>query len=148
MKPWLIDTNVISEWQKPRPQKSVLDFLLSAPKSRLFTSVICIAEIRKGIETAKSHDLQKRLLDWLDQDLRPFFSDRILPLSEDVVLQAIKLADKVGQTRSSVNMADCWIAATALVNDVEVVSRNSKDLEMFGVATFNPWTGERFNGAQ
>lgn len=147
MKSWLIDTNVISEWQKPRPQKSVLDFLIGASKHQIYTSVICIAEIRKGIELARSPDLQQRLKLWLDQDLRSFFSDRILPLSEDVALQAIKLADKAGQTRSSVNMADCWIAATALAFDLEVVSRNSKDLEIFEASTFNPWTGERFNGA-
>jgi len=147
LRPWLIDTNVISEWQRPRPQKTVLDFLLGAPKHKIFTSVICVAEIRKGIEFARSTDLRQRLELWLDQDLRPFFSDRILPLSEDVALQAIKLADKVGQTRVSVNMADCWIAATARVFQMEVISRNSKDLEMFEVPTFNPWTGERFNGA-
>jgi toxin FitB len=147
LKSYLVDTNVISEWQKPRPQKSVLDFLLGAPKSKIFTSVICIAEIRKGIEAAPTPDLRRRLDLWLNNDLRPFFTKRILPASEDVVFQAIKLADQVGQSRASFNMADCWIAATAKQFDLEVVTRNSKDIEIFGVAVFNPWTGERFNSA-
>jgi toxin FitB len=147
LKSYLVDTNVISEWQKPQPQKSVLDFLLGAPKSKIFTSVICIAEIRKGIEAAPTPDLRRRLDLWLNNDLRPFFTKRILPASEDVVLQAIKLADQVGQSRTSFNMADCWIAATAKQFDLEVVTRNSKDIEIFGVAVFNPWSGERFNGA-
>ncbi len=147
MKSWLVDTNVISEWQKPRPQKTVLDFLLGAPKNRIFTSVICIAEIRKGIESATTSDLKNRLILWLNEDLRPFFAERVLPASEDVVLEAIKLADTVSQKRLPVNMADCWIAATAKVFELQIVTRNSKDIEPFGVSTFNPWTGERFNGA-
>jgi toxin FitB len=144
---WLVDTNVISEWQKPRPKKSVLDFLLGAPKNKIFTSVICIAEIRKGIETATTPDLEKRLLGWLEHDLRPFFGERILPATEDVVLEAIKLTDIVSKNRLSVNMADCWIAATAKVFKLQIVTRNSKDLEAYGIPTLNPWTGERFNGA-
>jgi toxin FitB len=147
LKSYLVDTNVISEWQKPRPQKSVLDFLLGAPKNKIFTSVICIAEIRKGIEAAPTPDLRRRLDLWLNNDLRPFFTKRILPASEDVVFQAIKLADQVGQSRASFNMADCLIAATAKQFDLEVVTRNSKDIEIFGVAVFNPWNGERYNSA-
>ena len=146
MKSWLVDTNVISEWQKPRPQKSVLDFLLGAPKSKIYTSVICIAEIRKGIELTSMPNLKQRLTVWLDSDLRPFFAERILPATEDVVLEAIKLADIADRMRSAVNMADCWIAATAKVFELEVVTRNSKDLKVFDVAVFNPWTGEHFNG--
>jgi toxin FitB len=124
-----------------------LDFLLGAPKAKIYTSVICFAEIKKGIEAASTPDLKRRMEIWLNAELRSFFAERIVPASEDVVLQAIKLADHVGQNRASVNMADCWIAATAKVFDLEVVTRNSRDIEMFGVAVFNPWTSERFNGA-
>jgi toxin FitB len=124
-----------------------LDFLLGASKNRIFTSVICIAEIRKGIESASTADLKKRLIWWLNDDLRPFFGERILPATEDVVLEAIKLADMMSGKRLPANMADCWIAATAKVFQMQVVTRNSKDLEPFGIATFNPWTGELYSGA-
>jgi toxin FitB len=90
LKSYLVDTDVISEWQKPQPQKSVLDFLLGAPKNKIFTSVNCIAEITKGIVAATTPDLRRRLDLWLNNNLRPFFTKRILPASEDVVFASHK----------------------------------------------------------
>ena len=147
MTGWLLDTNVISEWRKPKPDRNVVDFLAQQPRSKLFTSAVCFAEIRKGIEMAKDLKAKKLLTVWLEETLRSYFGEKILALSEDVVLAAITLVDEIGLRRKDASLVDVWIAATATHHDLTVVTRNTKDLVKTGVSVFNPWTGERHNGA-
>lgn len=147
MTGWLLDTNVISEWRKPKPDRNVVDFLAQQPRSKLFTSTVCFAEIRKGIEMAKDAKAKKFLAVWLEETLRPYFGEKILALSEDVVLAAITIVDEIGLRRKNASLVDVWIAATATHHDLTVVTRNTKDLVKTGVSVFNPWTGERHNGA-
>jgi toxin FitB len=147
MTGWLLDTNVISEWRKPKPDRHVVDFLAQQPRSKLFTSSVCFAEIRKGIEMAKDTKAKKLLAVWLEKTPRPYFGEKILALSEDVVLAAITLVDEIGLKRQNASLVDVWIAATAKHHDLTVVTRNTKDLVKTGVPVLNPWTGERFNSA-
>lgn len=146
MTGWLLDTNVISEWRKPRPEPRVIDFLSQQDRTALLTSVICIAEIRKGLEDASDRIVAHSILRWLDEILRPFFGDRLLQLSEDLTLEALRFADDCERRRQRISVADVWIAATACVHGLTVVTRNTKDLVRTGVPVLNPWTGERFNG--
>jgi toxin FitB len=147
MMGWLLDTNVISEWRKPKPDRHVVDFLAQQPRSKLFTSTVCFAEIRKGIEMAVNSEIRQSLTGWLEKTLRPYFGEKILDLSEDVVLTAITLVDEIDARRKNASLVDVWIAATAKHHGLTVVTRNAKDLIKTGVPIFNPWTGERFNGA-
>ncbi len=147
MTGWLLDTNVISEWRKPKPDRHVVDFLTQQPRSKLFTSTVCFAEIRKGIEMAINSEVRQSLMDWLERTLRPYFGEKILDLSEDIILTAITLVDEIDAKRKNVSLVDVWIAATAKYHGLTVVTRNTKDLVKTGVPIFNPWTGERFNGA-
>jgi predicted nucleic acid-binding protein len=147
MTGWLLDTNVISEWRKPKPERRVVDFLIQQPRASIFTSVVCFAEIRKGIELAGETALRHKLVDWLDGSLRPYFGEKTLDVTEDVVLSAIKLVDEIAKKRKSLSLVDVWIAATARVHHLTIVTRNTNDLIKTGIPVFNPWTIERFNGA-
>lgn len=147
MRDYLIDTNVISEWAKPRPSARVADFVLGSRQQQLFACSICFAEIRKGAQSAKTADARDRLLKWLDNDLRVFFDGRVLEITEDVVLAALHLTEPLARKRQSVHFADSLIAAIAHVHKLTVVTRNSKDFMALNVSILNPWTGERFNGA-
>lgn len=143
----LIDTNVISEWSKPRPAPRVADFVLKSRQQQLFVSSVCIAEIRHGADTASSAEARNRLINWLENELRPFFRNRVLEVSEDVVLTTLKLTAQSARRRQTLHFADSLIAATAHVHRLVVVTRNVKDFLNLSIPVLNPWTGERFNGA-
>jgi predicted nucleic acid-binding protein len=147
VKGFLVDTNVISEWGKPRPSAKVADFVLNSQSQQLFTCTVCFAEIRHGADSAASFELRDRLLKWLDDDLRPFFLNRVLEITEDVVLAALNLMVTSSRKRQPVHLADSLIAATAYAHRLVVATRNDKDFVPLQVAVFNPWTGNRFNGA-
>ena len=139
MTGWLLDTDIISEINKKRPERRVVRFITAQPLEELYLSTITLAEIRYGIE--KAEDLVRRadLTAWLDQRLRPMFEDRILPVSEDVILRwkiMVKEGQKVGHTFSQ---PDLFIAATAAHHQLTVVTGNSRRFERTGVSIFNPW---------
>ncbi len=139
MKGWLLDTNILSELRRPKPNAQVLGFIAGQNNESLFISVIAFAEIRFGIESIA--ELQKRheLTIWLNSQLRPFFGDRVLALDEDIMLKwriVLESGRKIGHTYSQ---PDLMIAATALHYDLTLVSRNTKDFEKTDVRLLNPW---------
>jgi toxin FitB len=81
---WLLDTNILSEGRKPRPEPRVTAFYNREPLSH---SVVNIAEIRFGIELQQYPARRAELNDWLTLTLRPTFVGRILPVTEDVLVK-------------------------------------------------------------
>jgi predicted nucleic acid-binding protein len=144
---WLLDTNVISEWRKPRQNPNVAAFISEQPSISLYTSIVCLAEIRKGAEDAISAAESKIISRWLQQTLRPYFGERALGVDEEIVYRALRIVDAGNRKRQSLSIADAWIAATAQAHGLIIVSRNTKDFVRTAVPVLNPWTGERFNGA-
>ncbi len=139
MTGFLLDTNVPSETMKPRPEPSVVRWLYETDDELLFLSVISIAEIFKGIGKLPQGQKRNRLESWIESVLRPFFGDRILPVTEPI---AERLGLWTGAASSSgiqVEIADGIIAATALEYGLTVATRNIKDFVGFGVPIFNPW---------
>lgn len=99
-----------------------------------------MAEIRFGIEQVSDTAFRQELIQWLDETLRPWFSDRILAVDEDVILtwrQMVEKGRKQGHTHSQ---PDLFIAATAELHDLCVATRNIIDFQKSGVAVFNPST--------
>jgi predicted nucleic acid-binding protein len=129
---WLLDTNVISELRKPNCDARVKAWADGQEPSTLFLSRVTIAEIRYGIERLPAvHRSQKRLEAWLADELRPWFADRVLDVDEEVQGEAI---------RHTFLQPDLLIAATAILHDLCVVTRNIDDFVPTGVALLNPWT--------
>lgn len=138
MRGFLIDTNVISELRKPRCNRNV-ERLVLVSEPLCFTSAICFAEIRFGIESATDASLQRRLETWLEQELRPWFSARLLPVTENVVLRWRHMRESLRRRRSTPSEPDTLIAATAADADLVVVSRDWRPFVAAGVPTLNPW---------
>jgi toxin FitB len=84
---WLLDTNVLSEGRKPKPDARVTAFYNAQPLNTLYVSVVNIAEIRFGIELQQDLERRAQLNDWLRLKLRPAFAGRILPVTEDILLK-------------------------------------------------------------
>ena len=132
---FLLDTNVLSELHRARPNAGVLRWLAATSPSARYVSVLCVGEIRRGIEAKRPRDSVRaaELELWLDALLSEFES-RIV----NVDLAAVqKWADI--DPRGRVPAVDGLIAATAVVRSWTVVTRNVRHFEPTGVATFNPF---------
>lgn len=139
MRGFLLDTNIPSELTRPSPQRSVADWLDNADDERLFLSVISLGEILKGITILPTSKRRTQLEEWLEGTLRPWFGDRILPVNETVAERWGVLSGQCKVKGRPLKVADGLIAATALTNDLALVTRNVSDFEGLGVTIVNPW---------
>jgi len=136
---WLLDTNVLSELRRPRPDRKVIAFVEAKPLELLFVSVVSLAEIRFGIERIASLDRRADLNDWLAHRIRPMFGQRALPLSEDVMLRWRQLVEEDRKTGHTFSQPDLMIAATALHHGLTIASRDTKDYARARAPFINPW---------
>lgn len=83
---WLLDTNIISKLRRPRPEKKVIAFVAAQPLDDLFISEVTLAELRFGIELTVEPGQRAALNDWLTMIVRPMFENRVLPVTEDILL--------------------------------------------------------------
>jgi toxin FitB len=135
----LLDTNVLSEVQRPAPDPKVLGWLDAVDEDRAFISVASIAELRRGITLMDDGRRRDPLAAWLANDLPARFAERILPIDHAV---AEHWGDLMAQSRRSgvaLSVMDGFFAATALAKDLTLVTRNVKDFASFGVPLLNPW---------
>ncbi len=139
MTGWLLDTNVLSELRRPKPERRVVSFVAAQPLEQLYVSAVTFAEIRFGIENVRDATRRAELKDWLTLRVRPMFEQRVLAVTEDVMLKWRLLVEggrKVGHTFSQ---PDLIIAATALHHGLTIVSRDSSDYARVRVPLLNPW---------
>ncbi len=133
---YLVDTNVLSELRRKRPDPNVADWFAKRSATSLFLSVLTLGEIRKGIE--KHADPEKGLLlaDWLEQELPAYFRGRILPIDATVADQWGRLQVTAGRP---LPVIDSLLAATALRHGLRMVTRNVSDFAGLSVEVINPW---------
>ncbi len=135
---YLLDTNVISELRrgKNKADKNVIDWASNVAPGTLFLSAITIFEVEIGILSKERKDkLQGQMLKtWFRTQVLPEFSNRIISVDTKIALQCAKL--HVPDPSSG---RDAFIAATALVHGMTIITRNSKDFTHTGVKVFNPW---------
>lgn len=131
---YLLDTNVVSESRRPRPDPAVLEWLRRTPSRRMYVSALAIGELRRGVELLRRRDPARAEAPaaWVDE-LVSLFGDRVLPVTTAV-------ADRWGVIDSPdrLPVVDGLMAATALVHHLIVVTRNVKDFERAGVAVLDP----------
>ncbi len=135
----LLDTNVLSEVTKPRPDVSVLEWLHRLDEDRAFISVVSIAEIRRGVALMGSGRKRDALADWLAQDLPQRFERRVLPVDESVALSWGDLMGKTKRSGRSLSSMDGLMAATAIAHGLTLATRNTRDFDGLRLELFNPW---------
>ena len=137
---YLLDTNVVSETIRPKPNQRVLKWLDSVSAHGLHLSVLSLGEIRRGIETLKVGSAKReRLRVWLEQDLPAWFETRLLPVDAAVADRWGRLqADARGRSHSLAAI-DGILAATALVHGLRVATRNTKHFDVPGLDVISPW---------
>jgi predicted nucleic acid-binding protein len=135
---FIIDTNVVSELRKrSRTDPNVLRWADKTDPAMFYISCITLLEIKYGALLIQRRDPKQGELmrTWLTRDILEGFAGRILPIDGEVALASASL--HIPDRRPD---RDAYIAATALVHDLTVVTRNTRDFEPTGVKLLNPWT--------
>ncbi len=140
MTSWLLDTNVLSELRRPKPERKVVAFIAAQALDRLYVSAVTLAEIRFGIELLPEVGLRTDLAEWLSHKVRPMFEQRVLPVSEDVIFKWRVLVEEGRKAGHTYSQPDLFIAATALHHGLTVVTRDTADYAKAHVPLLNPWT--------
>lgn len=139
MSGWLLDTNIISELRKPRPERKVLSFVAVQNLDLLYVSAVTFAEIRFGIEQISDPLKRAELNEWLSHTVRPMFTQRTLPITEEIMLTWRLLVEEGRKSGHTFSQPDLIIAATALHHGLTVVTRDTDDFERARCSLFNPW---------
>jgi toxin FitB len=136
---WLLDTNILSELRRPKPERKVLAFVAAQPLERLYVSTVTCAEIRFGIELVTDANRRAELNDWLTHKVRPMFEQRVLAITEDIMFKWRLLIEDGRKAGHTFSQPDLMIAATALHHGLTVVSRDVSDYQKAHSPVFNPW---------
>ena len=135
---FLLDTNVISEPKRARPDEGVIAWLSDQLLSDLHISVITVGELRRGIVRLQPGRRRDDLDFWLE-DMILRYGERILPIDLDVTERWASLAEINRAAGRGSEMTDELIAATAHVHGLTVVTRNVRDFRPFGVTLLDPF---------
>jgi predicted nucleic acid-binding protein len=136
---WLLDTNILSELRRPRPERKVLAFVASQPLELLYVSTVTLAEIRFGIELVPDPGRRSELTDWLTNKVRPMFEGRALAVSEDIMFKWRLMVEAGRKSGHTFSQPDLIIAATGQHHGLTVVSRDISEYAKARVPVFNPW---------
>jgi toxin FitB len=136
---YLLDTNVISELREPRarrPDPNVLRWFRGVSPASLYLPVVTITELELGILQLERLDRARSavLRTWLNDHVLAVFAGRILPIDIEVAQRAAAL-----HSPTRIAELDAFIAATAFVHQMTVVTRNVSHFAPTGVPTLNPW---------
>ena len=131
---YLIDTNVVSELRKPRPNARIVQWLENIDDKDLFLSSVTVGEIQAGIEITREQDPSKAvaLETWAEQVATSY---NVLPMDGRCFRRWAKLMHR----QSDTVYEDAMIAATAIEHDLAVVTRNTKDFTRFKVRVLDPF---------
>lgn len=139
MSGWLLDTNILSELRRPRPDARVVAFVAQQPLAQLFVSAVTFAELRYGIELVDDPARRAALQGWLTHQVRPMFEQRVLAVSEDVMFKWRLLVEDGRKAGHTFSQPDLIIAATGLQHGLTVVTRDTGDFARARIPLFNPW---------
>lgn len=139
MSGFLIDTNVISEFAKPEPNRHVKLWFQTADPNSLFVSVITFGEIRLGIENMPIGRRRTDLERWVNEGLPEWFESNLLSVTKPIADRWAQITVQAKTRGSALATTDGLIAATALERGLTLVTRNVKDFEGLGNSIFNPW---------
>lgn len=135
----LLDTNVLSELMRAKPAPEVVAWIDSQPTSQLYISAITVAEILYGIARMADGKRKQSLLALATLMFDEDFAGRILSFDADAAIHYAGLAAESEAKGTVVDMADCQIAAIAVLHDAQVATRNVRHFDYLGVAIVNPW---------
>ncbi|MFM7344970.1 MAG: type II toxin-antitoxin system VapC family toxin [Tagaea sp.] len=142
MNGWLLDTNVLSELSKLRPDPRVVAWLTSRHEADIYVSAFTFAEIAKGIaKRAVTDPIAARRIERSAQSTRARFAGRVLPIDDDVLRHWAEIMGVAEAHGRPVDGLDQFFAATALAHGLVLATRNTRDFppDIVGVTVVDPW---------
>ncbi len=139
MRGWLLDTNVLSELRKPKPDARVAEFVAAQPGELLFTTEVTFGEIRFGIEQLEDLGRRADLHLWLDRTVRPLFAGRVLAINEDAVVRWKTMVIEGQKRGHTFGQPDLFIAAIAALEGLVMATRDVDEFIEASVPVFDPW---------
>lgn len=136
---YLLDTCVLSEFTRRRPEEKVIHWIDQIDEEKLFISVITIGEIQHGIERLPESQRKTELLSWLNVGFVKRFEQRILPLDLPTMFLWGALTARMEHTGQPMGVMDSLLIATALRNNLIIATRNVNDFLPCGIQVTNPW---------
>ena len=136
---YLLDTCVISEVIKRKPSSKVIKWIKQEEESNFFISVLTIGELHKGIEKLDKSKRKEELHNWVENDLKERFCNRIINIDMQVVMVWGKIQGMTERAGKPMPAIDSLIAATGVTHHLTVVTRNTSDMKESGAALLNPW---------
>jgi toxin FitB len=136
---WLLDTNILSELRRTKPDRNVLLFVRALPLDQVYVSVVTLAELRYGVELVTDAARRADLNDWLTNVIRPMFVQRVIPISEDIMVKWRILVEEGRKSGHTFSQPDLIIAASAAHHGMTVVTRDRSQFDKARVPVINPW---------
>ncbi|GEM90591.1 type II toxin-antitoxin system VapC family toxin [Oceanithermus desulfurans] len=137
---YLLDTPVISELVRPQPEARVAGWVRRAEPTSLYLSVITFGELAKGIERLAIGGKRRRLLAWVENDLKGWFAGRVLAVDLEVAERWGLLLARAELDGAPLPAVDALLAASALTHNLVLVTRNTRHFRVPGLEVFDPWT--------
>lgn len=139
----ILDTNVVSEFMRERPEPEVVAWVNAHPTRDLFVTAVTEAEVRTGIAYLPAGRRRRYLVHAADRAFEELFEDRVLPFERKAARAYAGIAAERRTAGRPISQADCQIAAIALSLGASVATRNTRDFDGTGIAVVDPWgTGE------
>lgn len=136
----LLDTNVLSELMKARPDPAVVGWLDRHPLASVWISSISVMELHFGLELLDAGRRKSELRAALDRLTSATFGERVAPFDATAAVAAGRLAAARRRGGSTVDHRDTQIAGIALAHGAILVTRNPRDFADLGIDVANPWT--------
>lgn len=138
---FLLDTNLVSELLRPRPDPGVLAWVATQPPSSLYLSAVSLAELWQGVEAMPEGRRRNQLALALHALLEEVFAERVLPFEAAAALTLAQIVNERRRAGRPIAWADAQIAAIARERGLALVTRNVRDFEGCGLGLVNPWLG-------
>ena len=136
---YLLDTCVISELIKTKPNSNVVNWIKKNNEQDYFLSSLTLGEIHKGIEKLSDKSRKNKLHQWVEHDLMERFKNRIIPIDFNIAKIWGQIQGRAELDGKPMPAIDSLIAATGLFYDLIVVTRNIFDMQQSQVVLLNPW---------
>lgn len=136
---YLLDTCVLSELIKKKPNSNVVSWMVETEESKLFLSVLTFGEIHKRIEKLPESKKREKLHNWVNFELRERFENRIINIDLQVATTWGKIQAFSESAGKAMPTLDSQIAATGITHSLTVVTRNTSDMKISGATLYNPW---------
>jgi predicted nucleic acid-binding protein len=136
---FLLDTNVVSEWVRPRPDEKLVAWLAEVDEEQVFISVVSFAELGRGVDLLPAGRRRDRLADWIADDLAARFDGRVVDVDRRVADAWGRIMARSQRAGRGLGSMDAFFAATAESHELTLVTRNVRDFDGVGIPLHNPW---------